>query len=430
MKRTKHIALAMTTCVSLLLTGCNNGSTTASSGDDYVESVNSTTYIADDTAVRKTFAEIRDNFEKDVETIKNKEYDNLNFSKAEFFAPPQIDSISELKLVELKGKSTDEIYDFFCKTIDRLSDNKYTDEKKRYEIRFIDAASDESNSFPYNYPNIDEIKSGHENAYQSPYIGDENYYIDMISGVIYGFDNGDMIDYDGVERESTNFQLYHMLNDVHRHILYTEDLTSAATYKLVDGEISIADAAKFAQKYIDEFDYTPYDDAILPKPVIYAVNVFDIGGGNYGYSFMITYEYNGIWFDRYETKIGARGYQCVSTDYDKQDYDSWMGCIEMIRTDKIHSFRDISMIYGVEEGEPATEIITVDSAADAVSEFFSGFMKFTITDVSMVWLRTRAYETDAEGFPCWKFKMYADGEIYHTFVDVITGEIHLYIQVP
>ena len=102
----------------------------------------------------------------------------------------------------------------------------------------------------------------------------------------------------------------------------------------------------------------------------------------------------------------------------------------MIRTNKIHSFADVSMVYDVVESEPITEIITVESAADIVNDFFSGRMKFSVTEVSMTWLNTKEYgAAEQEAYPCWKLKMYANGEIYHTFVDVITGEVRLYIQV-
>lgn len=427
MKQTKQIALALTICLPLLLAACNNTTTTASGGDNSVENANSTAYIADDAAVRKTFSEIRESFDSDIETIKSKEYDNLNFDKAVFSPPPQIDSISELKLVKLGGKSPDEVYDFFCNAVDTLTYNKYSDEEKRYEIRFGDGELDESLPFPYRWPNIDEYKNGQETTYPWPLIDDTNYFIWMASGVIHKFNNGDLVDYDGVDRTDGVLEGYTIL--AHQHVFYTEDLSCTDTYRLVDGEISIADAAKFAQNYIDKFDYTPYDDANLPKPVIYAVNVFDIGGGCYGYDFMTTYEYNGVWFDRYEAKKGERGWHGSGTDYDNRSYGSWMGFADMIKTDEIHTFGSIWFGYDVIEAEPTTEIITVGSAANAISEFFSGFMKFTITEVSMVWLHTN--EGDApvqEGYPCWKFKMYANGEIYHTFVDVITGEIHLYIQ--
>lgn len=427
MKQTKHIALVMAICLSLVLTGCG-GSKTASDDSSGGESVNSAAYIADDAVVRKTFSEIRESFDKDADVIKNKDYDNLNFDKAVFSPPPEIDSISELKLVKLSGKSVDEIYDFFGDAVDELTDNKYSDEEKRREIRFGDGERDESKSPPYDFPNIDEYKNGQETDDPWPVLDDKNYFIWLGGGVILKYNNGDLLDYEGVDRADAHLEGdYTMMS--HRHVLYTEDLTSTETYRLVDGEMSIADAAKFAQNYIDELAYTPYVDANLPKPIIYAVNVFDIGNGYYGYDFLITYEYNGVWFDRYESKKGGRGFTCVNTDYDKRKYGSWMGCIDMIRTDKIHCFADISMQYDVVENEPVTDIIPLNSAADIISDFYSGLMKFNVTEVSMVWLHTNVYgAAKQEAYPCWKFKMYANGEIYHTFVDVITGEVHLYIQ--
>ena len=427
MKKIKLIALSITICISLLLTGCDTPSTTTSGGNDSVETVNSS---AENSGQRKTFGEIRESYDIDIEAIKSKDYDNLNFDKAIFAPPPEIDSISELKLVELSGKTTDEMYDYFCKTVDTLTDNKYTDEEKRYVIRFFDAKPDESKPRMEQYPNIDEYKNGQETKDPWLVIDNENYFIWLGGGKLIKFNNGDLLDYDGKERKDLEGN-YTML--LHDHVLYTEDLTSTDTYRLLDGEISIADAAKFAQNYLDTLVYTPYVDANLPKPRIYAVNVFDLGNGYYGYDFMTTYEYNGVLFDRYESKKGVRGMTKVDNHYDKRNYGTWMGCIDMIRTNKIHAFADIVLPNNVVENEPTTEIIPVEAAADIVSDFFSGHMKFTITEVSMAWLYTQDYGANGEfeeqdGFPCWKFKMYANGEIYHTFVDVITGEVHLYIQ--
>lgn len=428
MKKSKRIVLATLICTSLFLTGCNN----SNKSDNTVgwESGNSLAVTVSDLKTDFDYApvsEIRENFSQITEELRESEFDNLNFSKAEF-GFPEIDSISELKLVKLSGKSVDEIYDFFGDAVDELTDNKYSDEEKRREIRFGDGERDESKSPPYDFPNIDEYKNGQETDDPWPVLDDKNYFIWLGGGVILKYNNGDLLDYEGVDRADANLEGdYTMMS--HRHVLYTEDLTSTETYRLVDGEMSIANAAKFAQNYIDEFAYTPYVDANLPKPIIYAVNVFDIGNGYYGYDFLITYEYNGVWFDRYESKKGGRGFTCVNTDYDKRKYGSWMGCIDMIRTDKIHCFADISMQYDVVENEPVTDIIPLNSAADIISDFYSGFMKFNVTEVSMVWLHTNVYgAAKQEAYPCWKFKMYANGEIFHTFVDVITGEVHLYIQ--
>lgn len=424
MKQTKNIALAMTICLSLVLTGCNNVSTTVSSGR--LELANSAAYIADGSIPRKTFTEIRESYERDVKAIKSKQYDNLNFDKAVFSPPPKIDSICELELENLSGKSTDEIYDFFCGAVDRLTGNKLSAEEKRHEIRFGDGSYTKEAPIPYQFPNIDDYKNGQETPDPKPYFEYENYYLEM-GGVIGGFNSGDLIEYDNADCDN-NAQYYMASN--HTCVLYTEDLTSTETYRLIDGEISIADAAKFAQNYLENQIYTPYADANLVKPAVYAVRVYDIGNGFYGYTFLTTYEHNGVCFDHYDTERSVGGYSGVVTDYDKHHYGSWAGMIEMIRTDKIHQWNNVIWPYNLIDGEAVTEIIPLDAAADIVSEFYSGFMNFTITEVSMTWLTTHpSLEPENQAYPCWKFKMYADGEIYHTFVDVITGEIHLYVQV-
>lgn len=66
-----------------------------------------------------------------------------------------------------------------------------------------------------------------------------------------------------------------------------------------------------------------------------------------------------------------------------------------------------------------------------ISEFLSGAMDLYVQNVSMVWLpeKTENEITDLATHPCWKFKLIHSGETYHTFVNMITGEIYLYVQV-
>lgn len=434
MKIKQNVFLSVVIVVLLLLIGCNSSSSMGENESESFEIENKNPLL-----VKAEIAEIRNSFSKDFEGLKSKTYDNLDFSKTVCSPFPQIDEVSELTLTPLVGKSTDEIYDFFSEAVDILTGNKYTEEQKRYEIRFVDANDDplinvdnsesaDTPPYPYNHPNIDEYKNGKETNYPWPKIDNKDYFIDMMFGVIRGFDNGALVEYDHSDSRLT---MYFMIrqNDQHRPVFYTEDLTCTDTYRLVDGEISIADAAKFAQNYLDEFKFTPYEGNI-PKPQIFAINVVDIGGGCYGYNFLTTVEYNSVFFDHRDMKGMDVGTLGVLTDYDKRSYDSILGNIDMIETDKIHHFLSVASGVDITEGEPTSEIITVGSAADAVSEFFSGYMNFTVMEVSMVWLSTNdPNEIVEQAYPCWKFKMSANGEIYHTFVNVISGEIYLYVQV-
>ncbi len=405
-------------CTAVLLTGCGNSSVKIRTGE---------------------ISRICEGFTENVEKLRDKEYDNLSF-KDTVFIEPKADYVCELTMTPLKGKSTDKIYAFFSEAVDVLTDKKYTDEEKKREIRFIDGMvyktdeeqepdPDSSLPYPYNCPDIDKYKTGFETDYPWPTIDNGEYFIDMMYGELRGFDNGALMRYDN--DKSSLMSIYFMIksNSKHKAVFYTEDLTCTDTYRLINGEISIADAAKFAQNYLDNLKITPYDTAV-PKPRIAAVNVVDIGGGNYGYSFVTTLEYNGTSFDYRSMEGTDAGAVLRETDYDKRSYDSSTGVVDMIETDKIHHFLNITKGYGITEGEKQTEVITLETAADLVSDFLSGTMKMGVQNVSMVWLQTRTENEFKEetAYPCWKFRLKTGGEIYHTFVDMLTGKIYLYVQ--
>ena len=90
-------------------------------------------------------SEIRENFSQITEELQEIEFDNLDFSKAEF-SFPEIDSVSDLSLGFFTGKSAQEIYNFFCSSLDTLMPEKFSDEVKEYEIRFSDAGRPEGSS--------------------------------------------------------------------------------------------------------------------------------------------------------------------------------------------------------------------------------------------------------------------------------------------
>lgn len=438
MKKIKAIVLSASLCAAMLLSGCvakpetdygieHNGS----NGSDNSDSSGT----GELSFGKAEISEVRENYAEDAERVRNKSYENLYFNDTVFFPFPELDAVSELTLTPLtigKSKSADELYKFFCEAVDKLTDNKYSDEEKRYEIRFVDGskqletgASADQMPYPYDSPTIDDYE-----LTEYPYltIDNKDYFIDMICGALRGYDNGALIEYDGINRSWRGMYFMIDFDQLHRPVFYTEDLTCSDTYRLVDGEISIADAAKFAQSYLDNLKFTPYEGNI-PKPRIYAVNVVDIGKERYGYNFLTTVEYKGMDFEHhYSNGIGG-SYSGVLTDYDTREYTTINGKIDMIETDKIHHF--MSIAYGVEitEGEPTTEIITLEAAADIISDFYSESMKFAVQEVSAAWLPTDDRDTDAgNGCPCWKFRMTSNGEMYHTLVNMITGEVYLYVQ--
>ena len=357
----------------------------------------------------KPVSEIRENFSRSVEELKSREFDNLDFSNAEFFDFPEIDSISLLALTPFEGKSAQELYDFFSVSVDALAPGKFSDEQKLNEIRFYDGKNPDGTR-----PTIKEYTPT-DNPY--PFIETEDCFMDMPNGVLRWFDNGDLMRWCGEEGEPV---MKVMISKTRQRKEIITDMNSTDKYELTDGEISVKDATEFVNNYLETMNFSPYELSARCKAV--SLNVVDIGGGKYGYNFMIAPEYKNVFFDYYKSS-GGMGAVTIENDYDDRNYDSMPGQIDMIETDKIYHF--ICPVYdrSIEEAETYTSIITLECAAEIVNKFYSESMDFTVDRVQAVYLPCGS---NAE--PCWKFIMKNFGSSYNTLVNMHTGEVHVYIQ--
>lgn len=353
-------------------------------------------------------SEIRKNFSKSVEELKAREFDNLDFSKADF-SFPKIDSISKLSLSSFTGKSAQEIYDYFSKSLDTLVPGKFSDEQKMNEIRFYDGENPDGTR-----PTIKEYTPTER---PWPFVETEECFMDMQFGVLRWFDNADLMHWSG---ETGKPIMQTLISQKRSAEDYITDMNCTDKYELTDGEMSIKDAAEFVNNYLQTTDFSPYELSARKKAV--AVNVVNIGGGKYGYNFIITAEYKNVLFDYPEMK-NSSAVMTVQNDYDTRFYDILPGQIDMIESDKIYHFVMPAYNQSIEETETYNSIITLESAAKTVNKFFSGTMNFNVKRVEAVYL---PYLNTAE--PCWKFLMSCDGLLYNTFVNMQTGEVYVYIQ--
>lgn len=355
-------------------------------------------------------SEIRENFPKLTKELRELEFDNLNFSKTEF-SFPEIDSISELSSNLFSVNSAQEIYDFFSVSIDTLMPGKFSDGQKLNEIRFYDVETPDNNPVD-SFPTIDDYKL---TEYPWPFFKTDECYMDMRFGVVRWFDNGDLKRWCGKEGSPVMETIFEYGNS----IAFITDLNCTDEYELTNGRISVKDAAEFVNNYLATADLSLHELPARSKAV--AVNVVDIGNGKYGYNFIITPEYKNVLFDHFDMN-GGQGLRLVQNDYDKRSYGVMPGQIGMIETDKIFQLISPAYAHVLEEKETYTSIITLENAAEIVSDFYSGNMAFFVTNVSAVYLPSNTIE------PCWKFIMSYNGEQYHTFVNMHTGEVHVYIQ--
>lgn len=226
----------------------------------------------------KPISEIRENFSQTVENLRAAEFDNLDFSNAEFFDFPEIDSISLLALTSFEVKSAQELYDFFSESLDTLMPGKFSDEQKLNEIRFYDGDNPDGTR-----PTIKEYTL---TDYPYPFIETEDCFMDMQNGVLRWYDNAALMRWCGEEGSPI---MQTMISDKRRVKDVITDMNCTEKYELTNGEISIKDAAEYVNNYLQTTDFSPYELSARCKAV--SLNVVDIGKGKVGYNFLITPEY-------------------------------------------------------------------------------------------------------------------------------------------
>ena len=426
MKKILHTIILLALCGSVVtLSGCDfNASSDSEPGFSSDTGVSSNADINSDTSVNSgsgtelKFApvtEIRENFSQSAEALRAREFDNLDFSKTEFDFP-EVDSVTELSIEQYLSKDAQEIYDFFSASIDTLMPGKYSEEQKRNEIRFYDYYEEDPEnpesypSQPESFPTIEDYKV---TDYSWPYIETDECFIDMRFGTLRWYDNGDLKRWCGEEGSP----VMETMHDYGEQVAFITDMNCTDKYELTNGEISIKDAAEFVNNYLATTNFSIHETPAKSK--VYAVSVVNIGNGKYGYNFLVSPEYKNISFDHCGMQ-GGQATRFVENDYDKHGHGTFPGQIGMIETDKIYQCVEPVYWHILNEEETYTSIITLENAAEIVSEFYSTSMNFLVKNVSVVYL---------DGLePCWKFLMNANGETYNTFVNMHTGEVHVYIE--
>lgn len=406
MKKILHTIILLTICCSvIIISGCDSG-TGSDSGS-----------VSEPDFEYKPIPEIRENFSQTVENLRATEFENLDFSNADFFDFPEIDSISLLALTSFEGKTVQELHDFFCMSLDTLVPGKISDEQKMNEIVL------NGERVNGELPNIKEFKPK-QGVHSDPFLmlETEECFMDMFNGVLRWFDNGDLMRWCGEEGAPV---MKVMISQTCPRKEIITDMNCTDKYELTDGEISVKDAAEFVNKYLETMNFSPYELSARCKAV--SLNVVDIGGGKYGYNFIITPEYKNVFFDYYKSSAGM-GVVTIENDYDNREYDSMPGQIDMIETDKIYHFIYPAYDMAIEEAETYTSIITLEDAARIVSEFYSGTMDLDAERVQVVYLSCVGPDSKPRGEPCWKFILNGSGYLYNTLVNMHTGEVHVYIQ--
>lgn len=197
-------------------------------------------------------------------------------------------------------------------------------------------------------------------------------------------------------------------------VYYTEDMNCTDAYHLVDGDISIADAAKKVNDYLAEVQAL-FDDGGHEFTAA-TVRVQDIGDGNYNYIFSVTPDVDGIKYAFYDMRSDSSSYT-----YNDGGFSPAQGSAEMFKSDDIYSIMFDTFWDEKTPVETYDSIVPVDVAAEMAAKILASNMSFKAKSVSLVY---EANSTTNELFPCWRFLLQnvANPEKYYqVYVNALTG---------
>lgn len=197
-------------------------------------------------------------------------------------------------------------------------------------------------------------------------------------------------------------------------VRYTEDVNCTDVYHLVDGDISIADAAKKVNDYLAEVQ-DMFDDGGHEFTVA-AVRVRDIGDGNYGYIFSVTPDVDGVKYAFEDMRSGGGSFT-----YDDGGLLPAAGKAEMFKSDDIYSIFFDKFWDEKTPVETYDAIVPVDAAAELAAKILASNMSFKAKSVSLIY---EANSTTEELFPCWRFLLQNTAnpeKYYQVYVNALTG---------
>ena len=313
----KTLSILCSTALLLTLAGCdkketqNDSESAAQSTNSIVTSVaenssenvespakssdiNSESTAPSDITPQK-ISELREDIESQINNVKSAEYQNLRLTEDFAIKIPDTDTLYDLKLTK-PAPDFKTAYDFFDKTFDREFGEIYTkeDKEKLYHVDVYDKAIGEFNSDSTLLVNhIDKLMSG-EYSYSDIYVCTDKAYLTVKPQTtgIHGLNRDGIIKRaKDEERKVVAMSFATSYFNVVKNYL---DYNSEDRYEILDGELSVKEAAETAKKIVSENKYSWGGEL---KPEVFQVKVLDLGEGKYGFSFTMTPSYKGVMFD-------------------------------------------------------------------------------------------------------------------------------------
>ena len=205
---------------------------------------------------------------------------------------------------------------------------------------------------------------------------------------------------------------------------------SEVSYPLLNGEITIRKAVEFFENYVNTI---PYPADPIANTRVLEVEVYKMTQDAYGYYFLTTMEYEGIYFDH------MRNGTTYTQDF--SDYASVGGYAFMAATNDVDVISGYYRDQNVEAPKSYETIIPLDNVLKIFSKWMSDEVVFDIERIEVVYTRKPKRDenghydiVDPEQFisPAWKITLYNPNNDYDfvCYIDAKDGENFRYYSTP
>ena len=208
-------------------------------------------------------------------------------------------------------------------------------------------------------------------------------------------------------------------------VYYKNDESLDDEYPLLNGQMSIREAISFVEDYFQHL--YPYNIDSKVSEVVYKVEVFDIGKETYAFELALTRQFCGLTADSGQT--------AGKMDREMHTYMKDTTRVIMVEKNNV----DIRIGSGNGHcmecvGQPITEVISMESALQLVSDSIGMNSHYEVEEISMIFRRKiindTLYQQEYTGIPSWKIRCInkADGKETRFYIDLKTGRLDYYVE--
>ena len=408
----------------LLLTGCHSQIEKDIIGSDapFVESSETagdelSEFTIDFIPNRISIAEYQSQYEEEIDAIKESSYDNISFQDCEIMPIEGIEKVGVYKLysVNMGVDESIETIENWLKAIECENINleaELRDATSQYERK-------ESREYPYDYPAVYDYYPEFDSG-RGFFLNTNRCYIQMGSDGIYSMSDGSITAFLGLDSLAAMDALgVNEENVVDRGSIPEK---SDAAWELVDGEVTVGDAAKVVKDYFEAG--TPRQNPPGISVDVPEVEVFSLQD-KYGYAFKVRRVYYGVPFAYAST--GIRTY--YSSDYEIMEDMKKAYVINHNIVAAFTGYVDAEQLEGLIEEQ--IEIMSLKDAVSLLNDFWAANVKLEVHKVGLVYCTCVDNGGSQIVYPCWQFEGVnaTNAQMMRAYVNVLSGDVYYYSYV-